>query len=119
MTPPARCAQRIPRAGAVRRRINPFQEIVMNKCLQLAIALSAIGISSFAVTPRVQACGLDLVKSANGQWKIAPPARMLASAASKMMFLAAASPAATTKAIANPLQFLEPITGLYDVTLTS
>lgn len=91
----------------------------MNTRLQAAIALAAIGISSFAVTPRAQACGLDLIKSANGQWKIAPPARMSASAANKMMFLAAASPATATKAIANPLQFLEPITGLYDVTLTS
>lgn len=97
---------------------NPSEKIAMNKRLQLAAALAAIGLSSFAVVHQAQACGLDLVKSANGQWRIAPPAQMSASAANRMMFLAGVRPA-TTNAIANPLQFLEPITGLYEVTLTS
>jgi len=86
--------------------------------LQAAVALAAIGMSGFAVSHQAEACGLDLVKSANGQWRIAPPAQMSASAINKMMFLAAASPA-TTKTLPNLLQILEPITGLYEVTLTS
>ncbi|MDE2497094.1 MAG: hypothetical protein KGK35_04630 [Xanthomonadaceae bacterium] len=52
-----------------------------------------------------------------GRWTIAPPAKMSASAARKM-FLAAA-PASGTRTLPNPLQFLEPITGLYEVTMTS
>lgn len=89
----------------------------MNTRLYASVAMALIGLSSVAVTRQAEACGLSLIKSANGQWKIAPPAHMSASAA-RLMFLAA-TPSATTKAIANPLQFLEPIAGLYDVTLTS
>jgi hypothetical protein len=83
--------------------------------LQASIAMAVIGLSTIAVTHQAQACGLNLVKSANGQWKIAPPAQMSASAA-KLMFLRAASPT-STKAMPNPLQYLEPIAGLYEVTL--
>jgi|GEM_PF-656711 len=89
----------------------------MNTRLHASIAIALIGLSSIAVTHQAQACGLNLVKSANGQWTIAPPARMSASAA-KRMFLAAA-PTAGTTAIPNPLRFLEPITGLYEVTMTA
>ena len=89
----------------------------MNTRLYASIAMALIGLSTAAVTHQAEACGLSLVKSANGQWTIAPPAKMSASAA-KMMFRAAA-PQSRTKSIPNPLQFLEPITGLYDVTLTS
>ncbi len=89
----------------------------MNTRLYASVALALIGLSSVTVTHQAEACGLNLVKAANGQWKIAPPAKMSVSAA-RMMFLAAGSPAGTT-AIPNPLQFLEPIAGLYDVTLTA
>ena len=89
----------------------------MNTRLCTSVALALIGLSTIAVTQQANACGLNLVKQTNGQWKIAPPARMSASAA-RMMFQSAASPS-RTKAVPNPLQFLEPIAGLYDVTLTA
>lgn len=89
----------------------------MNSRLYASIAMAVIGLSSAAMAHQAQACGLNLVKSANGQWTIAPPARMTAPAA-RMMFLGAA-PAARTKALPNPLQSLEPIAGLYEVTLIS
>ena len=89
----------------------------MNTRLQASFAMALIGLSTVAVTHRAEACGLNLVKSANGHWSIAPPARMSASAA-KMMFLAA-GPRSTTKTIPNPLQSMEPITGLYEVHMTA
>ncbi|HET7222339.1 MAG TPA: hypothetical protein VFI81_04005 [Rhodanobacteraceae bacterium] len=89
----------------------------MNTRLYASVAMALIGLSSVAVTQQAEACGLNLIKSASGQWKIAPPARMSASAA-RRMFLAA-TPSTTTKAIANPLRFLEPIAGLYEVTMTA
>lgn len=89
----------------------------MNTRLYASIAMAVIGLSGVAVTHQAEACGLNLVKSANGQWTIAPPAKMSASAA-RMMFLAAA-PAAHTKTIPNPLQFIEPIAGFYETTLTA
>lgn len=87
----------------------------MKTRLYASVAVAVIGLSSVAVTHQAEACGLNLVKSANGQWKIAPPAQMSASAAD-LMFLRAASPA-STKTMPNPLQYLEPIAGLYEVTL--
>lgn len=89
----------------------------MKTRLYASVAVAVIGLSSVAVTHQAEACGLNLVKSANGQWKIAPPAKMTASTA-RLMFLAA-TPPATTKAMPNPLQYLEPIAGLYEVTLTA
>lgn len=89
----------------------------MNSRLYASIAMAVIGLSSATMAHQAQACGLNLVKSANGQWTIAPPARMTAPAA-RMMFLGAA-PAARTKALPNRLQSLEPIAGLYEVTLIS
>ena len=89
----------------------------MNTRLYASIAMALIGLSTAAVTHQAEACGLNLVKSANGQWTIAPPAKMSASTARKM-FLAAA-PQSRTKTIPNPLQFLEPIAGFYETTLTA
>ena len=89
----------------------------MNTRLCTSIAMALIGLSAAAVTHQARACGLNLVKSANGQWKLAPPAKVSASAARKM-FLAAA-PQSSTRTIPNPLQFLEPIAGLYEVTMTA
>lgn len=89
----------------------------MNNCLYASVAMAVIGLSGTAVTHQAAACGLNLVRSANGQWNIAPPARMSASIARRMFI--AATPAAGTSAIPNPLQFLEPIAGLYEVTMTA
>lgn len=89
----------------------------MKTRLYASIAMAVIGLSTAAVTHQAEACGLSLVKSANGQWTIAPPAKMSASVARKM-FLGAA-PQWRTRTIPNPLQFLEPITGLYEITMTA
>lgn len=89
----------------------------MNTRLQAAVALALIGLSTVAVTHQAQACGLNLVKTANGHWTIAPPARMSASAAKRMF--ATAAPTSRMHTIPNPLQFLEPISGLYEVTMTA
>lgn len=89
----------------------------MNTRLQAAVALALIGLSTVAVTHQAKACGLNLVKSANGQWTIAPPAKTLASSARKM-FVAAGS-RSSSHTIPNPLQFLEPIAGLYEVSMTA
>lgn len=89
----------------------------MNTRLHVSVAMALIGLSTITVTHQADACGLTLVKAANGQWTIAPPAETSASAARKM-FLAAASPA-RTHAYPNPLQYLEPIAGLYEVHMTA
>ena len=89
----------------------------MNNCLYASVAMAVIGLSGMVVTHRAAACGPNLVRSANGQWNIAPPTRMSASIARRMFV--AATPAARTNAIPNPLQFLEPITGLYEITMTA
>jgi hypothetical protein len=89
----------------------------MNTRLQAAVVLALIGLSGVALTHQANACGLNLVKTANGHWTIAPPARMSASAARRMF--ATAAPATKAHAIPNPLQFLEPIAGLYQVTMTA
>jgi hypothetical protein len=90
----------------------------MNTRLYASIAMAVIGLSTAAVTQQAGACGLNLARSANGQWKLAPAAKMSVSAAKKM-FLAAAAPQSRVKAVPNPLQFLEPIAGLYEVTMTA
>lgn len=89
----------------------------MNIRLSASIALALVGLSTIGVSQNADACGLSLIKTANGKWSIAPPAKMSASAA-KLMFLAA-TPGSRTRAIPNPLQYLEPIAGLWDVTLTA
>lgn len=91
----------------------------MNTRLQASIALALIGLATVGISHNAEACGLNLVKAANGQWTIAPPARMAASAG-RMKFLAAiATSQAKPEALPNPLQFLEPIAGLYEVTMTA
>ncbi|HJP99674.1 MAG TPA: hypothetical protein VJ862_14025 [Rhodanobacteraceae bacterium] len=87
----------------------------MNTRLQATVALALMGLSAVAVTHRAEACGLSLVRGANGQWQIVPPATMSVSPATRM-FLASA-PASRTQPMPNPLQILEPIAGLYEVTL--
>ncbi len=89
----------------------------MNTRLHASIAMALIGLASVAITHQAQACGLNLVKSANGQWTLAPPAKTSASAARKMFETAGAF--RNVHAMPNPLQFLEPITGLYQVTMTA
>jgi len=89
----------------------------MNTRLHASIAMALIGLSSVAITHQAQACGLNLVKSANGQWTLAPLAKTSASAARKMFETAGAS--RNVHAMPNPLQFLEPIAGLYQVTMTA
>lgn len=89
----------------------------MNNCLYASVAMAVIGLSGMAVTQQAAACGPNLVRSTNGQWNIAPPAGMSASIARRMFI--AATPAARMNAIPNPLQFLEPIAGLYEVTMTA
>lgn len=90
----------------------------MNTRLHASIALALIGLASVTVTHQAEACGLNLVKSANGHWTIAPPANVSASAARKM-FLTAGAPQSRARSIPNPLQLLEPIAGLYEVSLIS
>lgn len=89
----------------------------MNIRLQASVALALLGVATFAVTPQAQACGLQLVKTANGHWTVAAPPTTTSSIG-KMMRLAT-TPASHTQAIRNPLQFLAPIAGLYEVTLTA
>ena len=50
----------------------------MNTRLYASIALAVVGLSGMAVTHQAEACGLNLVRAANGRWTIAPPARVLA-----------------------------------------
>ncbi|MGH8215729.1 MAG: hypothetical protein ACREPZ_08550 [Rhodanobacteraceae bacterium] len=104
-------------AHTATRQDNLLEENAMNTRLQASIAMALIGLSTIAATHQAKACGVNLVRSANGQWKIAPPATMPASAA-RMMFLASA-PQTRTRTIPNPLQYLEPVAGLYEVTLTA
>ena len=89
----------------------------MNTRLCTSVALALLGLSTVAVSHSADACGLNLVKAANGKWTIAPQARMSASAAKKMFQAAGAF--RNVHAMPNPLQFLSPITGLYQVTMTA
>lgn len=89
----------------------------MNTRLQASIVIALFGLSAFAVTQRAEACGLNLVRSASGQWTIATPAKTSASFATRMFQTTA--PVAHAAARSNLLQILEPITGLYEVTMTA
>ena len=89
----------------------------MNIRLQASIAMALIGLSTVAVTHQAKACGVNLVRSANGEWTIAPPATMPASAA-RTMYLATALQT-RTRPLPNPLQSMEPVAGLYEVTMTA
>lgn len=90
----------------------------MNTRLQAAVALALMGLSAIAVTHRADACGLNLVKSASGQWTIAPPAKMTVTA-TRRAFLAATLSTSRAQGMTNPLQFLAPIAGLYEVQMTA
>lgn len=96
----------------------------MNTRLQASIAVALIGLSTVAVTHQAHACGLNLVKAANGHWTLAPAAKVSAASARATFLAAAARNLASaspgrTKALPNPLQLLEPIAGLYETTLTA
>jgi hypothetical protein len=93
------------------------EESAMNIRLHTSLAMALIGLSTIAATHPAKACGVNLVRSANGGWTIAPPATMPASAA-RMMYLATAQQP-TTKTIPNPLQSVERIAGLYEITMTA
>lgn len=85
----------------------------MNTRLQAAIALAAIGLSTVAVTHPASACGIaSFTRPVNGKWSL--PAYQPSTA----MTAAARASISKTSGIAmrNPLQFLEPITGLYEFT---
>src|SRR6185437_821536 len=128
--PPATRPEIVIPAGNSRRQWNPgrsatdvgnssphHEESAMNTRLHASVAMALIGLCSVAITHQAQACGLNLLKSANGQWTLAPPAKTSASAARKMFETAGAS--RNVHAMPNPLQFLEPITGLYQVAMTA
>jgi hypothetical protein len=78
-----------------------LEEDVMNTRLQAAIALAAIGLSAVTVVPSAMACSIgDMRQPMGSHW---------AMAVSKHH----------GSASLNPLQRLEPITGLYQFTFTS
>ncbi|RDI99368.1 hypothetical protein DVT68_00445 [Dyella solisilvae] len=85
----------------------------MSTRLHAAIALAAIGLTA-AVTPKAEACGYGDGQSwSSTHWSLPPAAlKSLASQA------AAASPQVVANST-NPLQALEPITGLYMFTFTA
>ena len=83
----------------------------MDTRLHAAIALTAIGLSTFAFTQNAKACGLGGALPASGPAGAASLAALVATAAG-------AGPAAAQGRYANPLQVLEPITGLYRFTFT-
>ncbi|WP_130619349.1 hypothetical protein [Dyella amyloliquefaciens] len=88
----------------------------MSTRLQTAIALVVIGLTTAGVTRNAEACGYGDVRSWNStHWTLPAGAQSaIASAAAA----AAAAPQAAANSI-NPLQLLEPITGLYQFTFTA
>lgn len=84
----------------------------MDTRLHAAIALTAIGLSTFAFTQNAKACDLGGALPASSPAGAASLAALVATAAG-------AAPAAVAQdKYANPLQLLEPITGLYRFTFT-
>lgn len=83
----------------------------MNTRLHAAIALTAIGLSTFAYAQSARACGLGDALPSTGPAAAASFAALVASTAG-------ASPAAAEGRYVNLLQMLEPITGLYRFTFT-
>lgn len=86
----------------------------MNTRMQAAFALTAIGLSAFAVTGTVKACDISNIQS---------PTDLHATMLTYTPDAAGASLAAATGRVAsggyvNPLQELEPITGLYRFTFS-
>lgn len=78
----------------------------MNTRLCTSVAMAMLSLSSIAVIPHAAACGLNLVKSANGQWTLAPPAKMSASVAQRMF--RAPAPAAGRKPLRTPCSSWSP-----------
>ena len=90
----------------------------MNTRLHASIAMALIGLSGVAVTPQASACGLNgLHMTAAHTWSL--PAYFPASNPLALAKVTSAESPANTRAIPNPLQYLEPITGLYEFTFTS
>ena len=86
----------------------------MNTRLQSAIALAIIGLSAAAFTHTASACGLDNFQmSAKSQWSL--PADLPSTAVTSDARTAVSE--ASGMPLRNPLQALEPITGLYHFTM--
>lgn len=82
----------------------------MSTRLQLTAALAALGMSGFVVSHRVEACGVGGIQSYPGpQWSI--PANLPDDMASQV------AGEHLPDRYRNPLQDLEPITGLYAFTM--
>lgn len=84
----------------------------MNTRLHTAIALTAIGLSTFAFTQNAKACGLGGTLPSSGPVAAASFAALVATARG------AGPVTAAQGRYLNPLQVLEPITGLYRFTFT-
>lgn len=90
----------------------------MNNRLHASIAMVLIGLSGVAVTHQASACGLNgLHMTAAHTWSL--PAYFPASHAAALTNLMSPESQANSRAIPNPLQYIEPITGLYEFTFTS
>lgn len=89
----------------------------MNTRLQASIVIALFGLSALACAPQAAACGLNLVRTASGHWTLAAPAKTSAAFATRMF--QSAAPASPTVTRPNLLQTLEPIAGLYEVTMTA
>jgi hypothetical protein len=95
----------------------------MNNSLQTAIVITALGVSAVALSTRANACGMPDYRTASSvHWSL--PSTLANSAAASIVEASAASlasPAANSAAAnaVNPLQALEPITGLWRFKFTS
>ena len=86
----------------------------MSTRLQVAIALVAIGITTVAITRNAEACGLSNGQSwASTHWSL--PQSTQPSITSQ----ATAVPQQSAASSINPLQILEPITGMYQFTFVA
>ncbi|MBB6189331.1 hypothetical protein [Rhodanobacter sp. MP7CTX1] len=95
----------------------------MNTRLQTAIVITALGVSAVTLSTKANACGIpDYRTPSSFHWSL--PRTLPNSAAAAVVEASAAtqaSAAANSAAASavNPLQLLEPITGLWQVTFTS
>jgi hypothetical protein len=94
----------------------------MNTRLQTAIVITALGVSAATLSTKANACGVpDYRTPSSFHWSL--PRALPNSAATVVAAAAAAqaSPASNLAAASaeNPLQVLEPITGLWQFTFTS
>lgn len=86
----------------------------MSTRLQAAIALVVIGLSTAAVTRNAEACDYGDVRSWNStHWSLPDTAKPAVAS-----LAGAVAPQAAANSI-NPLQSLEPITGMYQFTFTA